>query len=192
MTVTFPSRISRKLTVIQFMSCLFWKETKPTRELTNNWFDAQDKCLGHGLTIDIDKSNQPYWTGVYRRLTPWINILGQYLFVFFYHQYTLLFNIIFNSPIILFCCFFSVLFTNIHLYTLKCFWILSALFEGCYSISIESLPDIVEMTMTKSSVGMCQEICHHENIDQFAVKVGVGFTHLMQLKSVFCLIRFDL
>lgn len=116
MTVTFPSRISRKLTV-QFMSCLFWKETKPTREFTNNWFDAQDKCLGHGLTIDIDKSNQPYWTGVYRRLTPWINILGQYLFVFFYHQYTLLFNIIFNSPIILFCCFFFQFYLQIYIFT---------------------------------------------------------------------------
>lgn len=29
--------------------------------------------------------------------------------------------------------------------------------------------------MIKSSVGMCQEICHHENIDQFAVKVGKRF-----------------
>lgn len=31
------------------------------------------------------------------------------------------------------------------------------------------------MTMIISSAGMCQEICHHENIDQFAVKVGARF-----------------
>lgn len=47
------------------------------------------------------------------------------------------------------------------------------IFEGCYSDNLESLPDVVEMTL--SSVGMCQEICHHENIDLFAVKVGIGF-----------------
>lgn len=49
------------------------------------------------------------------------------------------------------------------------------IFEGCYSDNLESLPDVVEMTMVKSSVGICQEICHHENIEQFAVKVGIGF-----------------
>lgn len=41
-----------------------------------DWFDAQKQCLGPGLTIEKHKSNQPYWTGIYRRLTPWINILG--------------------------------------------------------------------------------------------------------------------
>lgn len=29
--------------------------------------------------------------------------------------------------------------------------------------------------MSISSVGMCQEICHQENIDQFAVQVGIRF-----------------
>lgn len=47
------------------------------------------------------------------------------------------------------------------------------IFEGCYSDNLESLPDVVEMTL--SSVGMCQEICHHEHIELFAVKVGIGF-----------------
>lgn len=47
------------------------------------------------------------------------------------------------------------------------------IFEGCYSDNLESLPDVVEMTL--SSVGMCQEICHHENIELFAVKVGISF-----------------
>lgn len=40
---------------------------------------------------------------------------------------------------------------------------------GCYSI--ESLHDVMNKTMIKSSVGICQEICHHEHIDKFAVKV---------------------
>lgn len=47
------------------------------------------------------------------------------------------------------------------------------IFEGCYSDNLESLPDVVEMTL--SSVGMCQEICHHKNIELFALKVGIGF-----------------
>eukprot|EP00105_Crassostrea_gigas_P005969 XP_011419741.1 PREDICTED: uncharacterized protein LOC105322619 [Crassostrea gigas] len=91
-------------------------DIKPTEDFLYNWFNAQYHCLGRGLTLEKDKSDQPYWTGEYRRRTPWINILG------------------------------------------------------CYSDDFESLPDVVEMTM--SSVGMCQEICHHKNIEQFAVKMN--------------------
>lgn len=50
------------------------------------------------------------------------------------------------------------------------------LFEGCYPDSIKSLPKVFEMTMTISSVEMCQEICHHENIRRFAVKVDIRNT----------------
>lgn len=46
-------------------------------------------------------------------------------------------------------------------------------FEGCYPDSIESQPDVAEMTMTISSLGMCQEICHHKYIHKFAVKVDI-------------------
>ncbi|XP_065944798.1 uncharacterized protein [Magallana gigas] len=51
---------------------------KPAGDVSYSWFDAQRQCLGRGLTTEKDKSDQPYWTGVYRRLTPWINILGCY------------------------------------------------------------------------------------------------------------------
>lgn len=70
----------------------------------------------------------------------------------------------------------------------KLILILLALFEGCYPDSFESLQYVVEKTMTLSSVGMCQEICRHENIGQFAVKVGVHFAQytIVQLRSVFC------
>lgn len=50
-------------------------------DFTHNWFDAQDVCVGNGLTIKREKSGQPYWTGVYRRLTPWIKLLGQNTFL---------------------------------------------------------------------------------------------------------------
>lgn len=53
-------------------------DIKPSADFSHNWFDAQNQCLNHGLTTKKDKSSQPYWTGVYRRLTPWINILGCY------------------------------------------------------------------------------------------------------------------
>lgn len=46
-------------------------DVKSTEDFSHNWFDAHDHCLGLGLTIEKTKSNQPYWTGVYRRLTPW-------------------------------------------------------------------------------------------------------------------------
>lgn len=91
-------------------------DIKPTTALFYNWYDAQDHCFGRGLTLEKDKSDQPYWTGEYHRRTPWINILG------------------------------------------------------CYSDNLESLPDVVEMTL--SSVGMCQEICHHKNIELFALKMN--------------------
>lgn len=63
----------------------FLTDVKPADDVSHNWFDAQKQCLGQGLTIEKDKSDKPYWTGVYRRLTPWINMLGQYSF-FLYHQ----------------------------------------------------------------------------------------------------------
>lgn len=58
----------------------FWTDIKPKEDFYN-WYDAQDHCLGRGLTLEKDKSGQPYWTGEYRRRTPWINILGQYQFI---------------------------------------------------------------------------------------------------------------
>lgn len=63
-------------------------------DISHNWFYAQNHCLGRGLTIEEDINDQPHWTGVYRRLSPWINILGQYLLVFcyMYHQYVFFFN----------------------------------------------------------------------------------------------------
>lgn len=56
----------------------FFIDIKSAGDVSHNWFDAQNQCLDHGLTLEGDKSEQPYWTGVYRRLTPWINMLGQY------------------------------------------------------------------------------------------------------------------
>lgn len=56
------------------------------------------------------------------------------------------------------------------------------MFEGCYPDSIESLPEVVEMTMTISSVEMCQEICHNEKNQRFAVKVDICNAH----ETVFC------
>ncbi|XP_078309858.1 uncharacterized protein LOC111110221 isoform X2 [Crassostrea virginica] len=42
-----------------------------------NWFEAQEQCRDRGgLTIKKDKSNQSYWIGRYRRITPWIKIKG--------------------------------------------------------------------------------------------------------------------
>lgn len=70
-------------TLVSFVSFLWWSDIKPADDVSHNWFDAQNQCLNHGLTIEKDKSDKPYWTGVYRRLTPWINILGQYLLHFF-------------------------------------------------------------------------------------------------------------
>lgn len=58
-------------------------DVKPTEHFSHNWFNAQEFCLGQGLTIDREKSDKPYWTGVYRRLTPWIKILGQTTLFYF-------------------------------------------------------------------------------------------------------------
>lgn len=48
------------------------------------------------------------------------------------------------------------------------------LFEGCYSDSVELIPTVVKKTMMISSVGMCQELCYHENSYKFALKVGIA------------------
>uniref|UniRef100_A0A8W8NWV7 WSC domain-containing protein n=1 Tax=Magallana gigas TaxID=29159 RepID=A0A8W8NWV7_MAGGI len=130
---------SHQLYFFLFSTTLF-TDIIPTGDFTHSWFDAQKYCLGQGLTIDRDKSDQPYWTGVYRRLTPWIKTLG------------------------------------------------------CYPDSIESLSEVVEMTMTISSVQMCQEICHHENIHRFAVKMNkclcidhdIFLSHHNQLSAFNC------
>lgn len=93
-------------------------DIKPLKTFTYNWYEAQNHCLGHGLTIERNKSDQPYWTGLYRRQTPWINMLG------------------------------------------------------CYPDSIDLLQDVVKKTMIISSIGMCQEICYHEQSYTFAVKMN--------------------
>lgn len=46
-------------------------------------------------------------------------------------------------------------------------------FVGCYADYIETLQNVVNKTMTISSVGMCQEMCYYDNIDRFAVKVDI-------------------
>nr|XP_022300692.1 uncharacterized protein LOC111108899 [Crassostrea virginica] len=44
---------------------------------TLNWFEAQKQCRERGgLTIKSNESDQSYWTGRYRRITPWITIKG--------------------------------------------------------------------------------------------------------------------
>lgn len=55
---------------------------------------------------------------------------------------------------------------------------------GCYRGSFEALHKDMKKTMIRSSVGMCQEICHREYIDKFAIQVFLIQT--MQLNSVFC------
>lgn len=109
---------SYQLYLFILSTTILFKDIKPTGDFSHNWFDAQDHCLGQGLTIDKNKSIQPYWTGVYRRLTPWINILG------------------------------------------------------CFSDSVELIATVVKKTMMMSSVGMCQEMCYHENSNTFALKTN--------------------
>lgn len=65
---------------------LFLTDINSTGNCLHNWFEAQDRCYGHGLTKEEDKSHQPYWTGVYRRMTPWIKILGPQFIVFSIHS----------------------------------------------------------------------------------------------------------
>lgn len=67
----------------------------------------------------------------------------------------------------------SISVSNVNLSMVTCIEILHSLIEGCYSNSVESLPTVVKNTIVISSVGMCQEICHHENSAMFAVKVGI-------------------
>lgn len=86
---------SLKIWLYLLFVSFFCSEINPTGDLPNNWFHAQSYCKGQGLTIERDKSDQPYWTGLYRRLTPWINILGTYRFAFIYHKFV--FNIILKS-----------------------------------------------------------------------------------------------
>lgn len=102
-------------TLMNFVSFLLWSDSKPAGDVSHSWFDAQKQCLHHGLTIEKDKSDQPYWTGVYRRLTPWINILGHYLlFSLFLSSVNISFYIIFNFLLLDFVwvfflfCFFCV------------------------------------------------------------------------------------
>lgn len=75
--------LSPKNNFNKYLSFLFLTDIKPTEDFLYNWFEAQYHCLDRGLTLEKDKSDQPYWTGEYRRRTPWINILGQYQFIFF-------------------------------------------------------------------------------------------------------------
>ncbi|XP_052693383.1 uncharacterized protein LOC128171646 isoform X2 [Crassostrea angulata] len=109
---------SNQLCFYIFLTTTLFTDINSIDDFPLNWFDAQNHCLSQGLTIEREKSDQPYWTGVYRRLTPWINILG------------------------------------------------------CYKDSIESKQDVLNITMTISSVAMCQELCYHEKIDKFAVKMN--------------------
>lgn len=121
---------SHQFSLFLFSTAILFTDINPTGDLPNNWFHAQSYCKGQGLTIERDKSDQPYWTGLYRRLTPWINILG------------------------------------------------------CYPGSFEALHKHMKKTMIRSSVGMCQEICHRGHIDKFAIHVFLIQT--MQLNPVFC------
>ena len=60
--------------MITHCCCLFQLESS-----TLNWFEAQQQCRERGgLTIQRNKSDQSYWTGRYRRITPWIKIKGLY------------------------------------------------------------------------------------------------------------------
>lgn len=95
----------------------FLTVVKPAGEVPHNWFDAQKQCLNHGLTIEKDKSDQLYWTGVYRRLTPWINILGQNLLCFsllLLSSVNILSSIIFNLQLLALSCWFFLVFFSLH------------------------------------------------------------------------------
>lgn len=76
------------MTLSNFVSLLFSADIMSMDDISHDWFDAQNHCSGRGLTIERDINDQPYWTGVYRRLSPWINILGKYLsaFCYIYHR----------------------------------------------------------------------------------------------------------
>lgn len=55
---------------------------------------------------------------------------------------------------------------------------------GCYRGSFEALHKHMKKIMIRSSVGLCQEICHRKYIDKFAIQVFLIQT--MQLNPVFC------
>lgn len=78
-----PGSFPKYLILIHIISSLYSTDVKPTEHFSHNLFNAQEFCLGQGLTIDREKSDKPYWTGVYRRLTPWIKILGQTTLFYF-------------------------------------------------------------------------------------------------------------
>lgn len=67
------------MTLSNFVSLLFSADIMSMDDISHDWFDAQNHCSGRGLTIERGINGQPHWTGVYRRLSPWINILGKYL-----------------------------------------------------------------------------------------------------------------
>lgn len=70
---------------------------------------------------------------------------------------------------------------------------IKSLFKGCFSDSMEVIPTVLKKTMEIGSVGMCQELCRHENYNKFAVKVGIANIYLFYLfKSVFLFILFQL
>nr|XP_022302966.1 uncharacterized protein LOC111110661 isoform X2 [Crassostrea virginica] len=83
-----------------------------------NWFEAQEQCRDRGgLTIEDDKSDQSYWIGRYRRITPWIKI------------------------------------------------------KGCFKDSVLSnITPKLSLSMFRTSVGICQEMCQRHNTTVFAVK----------------------
>lgn len=162
-------------------SFFFCSDINPTGDLPNSWFHAQSYCRGQGLTIERNKSDQPYWTGLYRRLTPWINILGQYRFAFIYHKFV--FNIILNFCSMFCFSFFSINITTVYLYMRNKFEPLCFVL-GCYRGSFEALHKHMKKIMIRSSVGLCQEICHRKYIDKFAIQVFLIQT--MQLNPVFC------
>uniref|UniRef100_A0A8W8NY72 WSC domain-containing protein n=1 Tax=Magallana gigas TaxID=29159 RepID=A0A8W8NY72_MAGGI len=69
---------SNQFYLFLFSTTTLFTDINPTGGFPHSWFYAQGYCVGQGLTLERDKSDQLYWTGVYRRLTPWINILGCY------------------------------------------------------------------------------------------------------------------
>nr|XP_034321979.1 uncharacterized protein LOC109619625 isoform X2 [Crassostrea gigas] len=69
---------SHQLYLFIVLTITLFTDINPTGDFQHSWFDAQNRCVGRGLTIERVNSDQPYWTGRYRRVTPWINILGCY------------------------------------------------------------------------------------------------------------------
>lgn len=76
--------------------------------------------------------------------------------------------------------FFLINITTVYLYMRNKFEPVCFVL-GCYRGSFE---EHMKKTMIRSSVGMCQEICHREDNDKFAIQVFLIQT--MQLNSVLC------